>query len=301
MRWNDYRRSDNVANRRGEGGRSFGGLGGGGGAMAFMLLRAVFSRFGIVGVAVGIGGFFLLNAMGVNLLGGGGQTVASGSGGEAATSRYDEEIGAILATTEDVCTDAFAEAGLGDYPEPSLNLFAGGVSTGGCGFAGSAVGPFYCPGDQDIYIDTSFFDQLDRQLGAPGDFARAYVIAHEVGHHVQTVTGISDQIRQQQARAGQAEANQYQVRMELMADCFAGVWANRARALDGFALEEGDLQEGLRAANAIGDDTLQRNAGRRVSPDSFTHGSSEQRQRWLSIGYRSGDMQACDTLGADAL
>ena len=302
MRWDDYRQSDNVFDRRGEGGSRFGGGGGGGLAVGFMLLRFVFSRFGVGGVVVLVGGFFLLQMLGVNLLGGGGQMAAGGGGGASVNRAYDTEIATVLASTEDVWNQEFRELGLGDYPEPSLNLFAGGITTQGCGFASSAVGPFYCPADREIYIDTQFFDQLSRQLGAPGDFARAYVIAHEVGHHIQTVTGVSDQIRSQQARAGsKARANEYQVRMELMADCLAGVWARRAQSLDGFALEEGDIQEGLRAANAIGDDTLQRNAGRRVSPDSFTHGSSEQRQRWLSIGYRSGDMQACDTLNAQTL
>ena len=297
MRWNDNLRSDNIRNRRGEGGRSF-GAGAGGMGVAFMALRFVFSRFGLGGVALLVGGFFLLNMMGVNLLGGGG-VGAVGGGGQAApgaTSRYDEEISAVLASTERVWTDQFARYDLGDYPEPVLNLFSGGIQTQGCGFASSAVGPFYCPGGRQIYIDTDFFDQLDRQLGAPGDFARAYVVAHEVGHHVQTVTGVSDQIRQMQASSrSQADQNEAQVRMELMADCFAGVWASNAAA-SGLQLEEGDIQEGLRAANEIGDDTLAREAGRRVSPDSFTHGSSEQRRRWLEIGYRSGDMQACDTM-----
>ena len=301
MRWEDYRSSDNVFNRRGEGGSRGAGFGGaGGGMMAFMLLRMIFSRFGIGGVVVAVGGFLLLSAVGLNPLtgGGGGQAVSTGPAGQAPTSRYDAEITAILATTEDVWNTAFAERGA-DYPEPALNLFAGGIQAGGCGFASSAVGPFYCPANREIYIDTGFFEQLERQLGAPGDFARAYVIAHEVGHHIQTVTGVSDDVRAQQARArSDAERNDYSVRLELMADCLAGVWARQAQGLDGFALEEGDIQEGLRAANAIGDDTLQRNAGRRVSPDSFTHGTSEQRQRWLSIGYRTGDMEACDTLSA---
>ena len=298
MRWDDYRQSDNVFDRRGEGGSRFGGGGGGGLMVGFMLLRFVFSRFGIGGVVVLVGGFFLLNMMGVNLLGGGGQMAAGGGGGAASVNRaYDTEIATVLASTEDVWNQQFQRAGLGDYPEPALNLFAGGITTQGCGFASSAVGPFYCPADREIYIDTQFFDQLSQRFGAPGDFARAYVIAHEVGHHIQTVTGISDEVRRAQARAGsQAEQNQYQGRMELMADCLAGVWARNAGAFQGFSLEEGDVQEGLRAAAAIGDDTLQREAGRRVSPDSFTHGSSEQRQRWLATGYETGDMQACDTL-----
>ena len=298
MRWDDYRRSDNVFDRRGEGGSRFGGGGGGGLMIGFMLLRMIFSRFGIGGVVVAVGGFFLLSMLGINPLSGGGQMAAGGGGGGANVNRaYDAEIGAVLASTEDVWTQQFQQNGIGAYPAPKLNLFAGGVSTQGCGFASSAVGPFYCPADREIYIDTQFFDQLAQRMGAPGDFARAYVVAHEVGHHIQTVTGISDQVRRAQSQArSQAEQNDYSVRLELMADCLAGVWARQAGTFQGFELEEGDLQEGLRAANQIGDDTLQRNAGRRVSPDSFTHGTSEQRQRWLATGYQSGDMAACDTI-----
>ena len=300
MRWDDYRQSDNVFDRRGEGGARLGGGGGGGLAVGFMLLRFIFSRFGIVGVVVAIGGFFLLNMMGVNLLGGGGQMAAGGGSGAASANRaYDAEIGAVLASTEDVWNRQFQANGIGDYPEPKLNLFAGGVTTQGCGFASSAVGPFYCPADRMIYIDTQFFDQLSRQLGANGDFARAYVIAHEVGHHIQTVTGISDEVRRAQAGArSKAQQNEYSVRLELMADCFAGVWGRNAGAFEGFELEPGDVQEAMNAAAAIGDDTLQRNAGRRVSPDSFTHGTSEQRQRWFATGYETGDMSRCDTLNA---
>ena len=300
MRWEGFGQSDNVRNRRGEGGSAFGGGGGIGAGAVLMLVRFVFSRFGIVGVIVLIGGYFLLTSLGGGLVSQGGTQRASG--GEAPSSAYDREIGAVLLSTERVWTEQFQANGLGDYPEPNLNLFAGGIQTQGCGFANAAVGPFYCPGEREIYIDTGFFEQLDRQLGAPGDFARAYVIAHEVGHHLQTVTGLSDQVRRQQASArSEADANGYQVRMELMADCLAGVWARGVSNVEGFSLEEGDVQEGLRAAEAIGDDTLQRNAGRRVSPDSFTHGSSEQRQRWLSVGYRSGDMNACDTFAAEAI
>jgi len=297
MRWEDYRQSDNVFNRRDEGGSA---MGGGRGILAFLLLRVIFNRFGIGGVVVVVGGFFLLSALGINPLSSS-PSPATAPRGEI-TSRYDAEIGAVLAATEDVWTEQFRENGLGAYPAPRLNLFSGGVSTQGCGFANAAVGPFYCPGGQQIYIDTSFFDQLASRFDAPGDFARAYVIAHEVGHHIQTVTGISDQVRQQQARAGsEAERNLYSVRMELMADCLAGVWARQTAGLQGFSLEEGDIQEGLRAANAIGDDALQRQSGGRVVPDSFTHGTSEQRQRWLSTGYRTGDMNACDTFSAQSL
>lgn len=295
MRWDDYRQSDNVFNRRGEGGSRLGG-GGGNAFILIMLARFIFNRFGIGGVVVAGIGFLLLTQTG--LLSGGGQRVAgTPGGGGAVSSAYDAEIGAVLASTEDVWNREFQRLGLGDYPEPGLNLFAGGITTEGCGFASSAVGPFYCPADREIYIDTQFFDQLSGQLGAGGDFARAYVIAHEVGHHIQTVTGLSDEVRRAQASArSEAEQNEYSVRLELMADCLAGVWARQASSFQGFVLEEGDLQEGLRAASAIGDDTLQREAGRRVSPDSFTHGTSAQRQRWLATGYETGNLQACDTL-----
>jgi predicted metalloprotease len=263
--------------------------------LGFMLLRMVFTRFGIGGVVIAVGGFVLLSMLGVNPL-----TASGGGGGSSRVNdAYDQEIAAVLASTEDVWTQQFAANGLGDYPEPRLNLFAGGIQTQGCGFASSAVGPFYCPGGRQIYIDTGFFDQLANQLGAGGDFARAYVIAHEVGHHVQTVTGISQEVQRRQAAArSESERNAYSVRLELMADCFAGVWASNTAAQRGFDLEEGDLQEGLRAANAIGDDAL---SGGRARPDNFTHGTSEQRQRWLSTGYRTGDMNACDTLSGEAV
>lgn len=176
------------------------------------------------------------------------------------------------------------------FEQPTLHFYQGGTRSG-CGAAQSAMGPFYCPADQGIYIDTSFYDQMDRQLGAPGDFARYYVIAHEYGHHVQHMVGLADQVRSAQQRAGGGEANALQVRMELQADCYAGVWAGHHRDL----IESGDMEEGLTAASAIGDDTLQRNAGRQVSPESFTHGSSAQRMEWLKRGLETGNDEACDT------
>jgi predicted metalloprotease len=176
------------------------------------------------------------------------------------------------------------------FDQPTLHFYQGGTRSG-CGAAQSAMGPFYCPNDQGIYIDTSFYDQMARDLGAKGDFARYYVIAHEYGHHVQKLTGIADQIHSAQQQAGQAQANSLQVRMELQADCYAGVWAAQHRDL----IEPGDMEEGLTAAAAIGDDTLQRNAGQQVSPESFTHGSSEQRTQWLKRGIDTGNDEACDT------
>lgn len=175
------------------------------------------------------------------------------------------------------------------FEQPTLHFYQGGTRSG-CGAAQSAMGPFYCPADQGIYIDTSFYDQLAQQLGARGDFARYYVIAHEYGHHVQTLTGISSQVHSAQQQGG-AQANALQVRMELQADCYAGVWAGQHRDL----IEAGDMEEGLTAASAIGDDTLQRSAGRQVSPESFTHGSSAQRMEWLKRGLDTGNDEACDT------
>jgi len=289
MRYDDYGQSDNIRNRRGQGGGSQ--MGGGGAMLLVYLARFVMGRFGIGGVVVLIGGFFVLSSLGLNplTLTSGTQQAAPGDG------RYDRLVGATLKSTEDVFAEVFQENGLGAYPEPLLNFFSGGVQTNGCGFAKSAIGPFYCPADRQIYIDTSFFDLLSDRFGAPGDFAQAYVVAHEVGHHIQTVTGISERVRSAQARASsEAESNAYLVRLELMADCLAGVWAGRTA----IPLDQGDVEEALAAAEAIGDDTIQRRANGRVVPDSFTHGTSEQRARWFSVGYRSRDMKACDTMNA---
>jgi uncharacterized protein len=185
------------------------------------------------------------------------------------------------------------------YQEPRLVLFSGAVQSA-CGFAEAAVGPFYCPGDKKVYIDLAFYRDLRDRLGAPGDFAQAYVIAHEIGHHVQNLLGIADRVRAAQGRRGQTEANAMQVRMELQADCFAGVWANNAQRTRQ-VLEAGDIEEGLNAASAIGDDRLQRQSQGRVVPESFTHGSSAQRVRWFKRGIESGDPGQCDTFAASKL
>ncbi|WOI53150.1 neutral zinc metallopeptidase [Parvularcula sp. LCG005] len=290
MRWENQRRSQNIENRRGAA-RTAGGLG-----IAFTLLRFIFGRFGIMGIVVVVGAYFGLKAIGIDALsliaGGPAQTARQG---EEITSEYDDMVAAVLGGTEDVWTTVFREQGYGDYPEPTLAFFTQGVQTA-CGYAPSSVGPFYCPGDRNVYLDTSFFDELQRRFGVQGDFPPAYVIAHEVGHHVQTVLGISDQVRQAQRGASQTVSNQTQVRMELQADCFAGLWAHNWRQ----GLEEGDIQEAMRAAAAIGDDALQRQSGaRQVNPDSFTHGTSDQRMRWFSAGYQSGDFARCDTFSMD--
>ena len=286
MRWKDLRRSENVRDVRGAGGF-------GGGRMPLPGGR----RGGLGG---GIGLLVILGLM--YIVGGPDAVMQFFSGGAGAPSsdqgrpltandEVSDFVARVLGSTEDVWGSVFAQAGE-RYRAPELTIFSGSVRSA-CGFASAASGPFYCPSDQRVYLDTSFFDELAR-MGGPGDFAAAYVIGHEVGHHVQTLLGTSDQVRAAQQRAGEAGANRLQVAMELQADCFAGVWAYHANQTVR-VLEPGDVEEGLAAAQAIGDDRLQRNAGRAVTPDSFTHGSSADRQRWLSTGLRTGDASACDT------
>jgi hypothetical protein len=206
-------------------------------------------------------------------------------------------IGRVLGSTEDV----WAQTLQGRYREPKLVLFDGRVASA-CGYASSAVGPFYCPGDQQVYLDLSFFRELDRRFGAPGDFAQAYVVAHEIGHHVQNLLGVSDQVTAMQQRArSQEQANDLSVRLELQADCFAGVWASRAAQAGHYTLDPGDLEEGLRAAAAIGDDKIQEQSQGYVVPESWTHGSSDMRVRWLRQGLQSGDPATCDTFKAGRL
>jgi predicted metalloprotease len=241
-------------------------------------------------IAVLIGGPEALNV----LFSGGMPLDSTQTGTRSTAPANDTEtqfIASILGSTEDVWGGLFSGAGR-SYEAPLLTLFDGSVSSA-CGYASAASGPFYCPADRRVYLDTSFFDQLAR-MGGAGDFAQAYVIGHEVGHHIQNLLGTATRVRQQQQAVGETAANQLQVAMELQADCFAGVWAARADA-EHRVLEAGDVAEGLAAAAAIGDDTLQRNAGRRVTPDSFTHGSSAERQQWLTIGLRSGDPGTCST------
>jgi predicted metalloprotease len=210
----------------------------------------------------------------------------------AAENQLAEFVSKVLANTEDTWQELFRRGGK-SYRVPKLVLFTGAVESA-CGFAQSAVGPFYCPEDQKVYIDLGFYQELRDRFRAPGDFAQAYVIAHEVGHHVQNLLGISEKVQAARARAGQAQANRLSVRLELQADCFAGVWAHHAEKR-GHILEAGDLEEGLRAASAIGDDRLQRQTTGTVVPDSFTHGSSEQRVRWLRVGIETGDLNRCNT------
>ncbi len=228
-----------------------------------------------------------------------------GSGGQAQPSQpggQSDEMGTfvkrVLADTEDVWNRVFKSFGK-DYKEPRLVLFSGATPTA-CGTGMSAMGPFYCPLDQKIYVDLSFYEQLKRRFQAPGDFAQAYVIAHEVGHHVQKLLGIADKVQSLKSRMSERDSNALQVRMELQADCLAGVWANLNHQLNN-RLEQGDIEEGLNAASAIGDDMIQRKTQGHVVPDAFTHGSSAQRVRWFRQGFESGRMQNCDTFSADRL
>jgi predicted metalloprotease len=255
------------------------------------------------GVAVGGGGLgVVVLAVVVALLGGDPSVVfeqATPSSAPQTTPRSPQEdeladlASVVLADTEDTWNTIFQQELNADYPEPTLVLFTGQVESA-CGFAQAAVGPFYCPADEQIYIDLSFYDSLKNQLGAPGDFAQAYVIAHEVGHHVQNVLGISDEVRQAQQQSSQVQANDLSVRLELQADCLAGVWgyhAEQSRDL----LERGDIAEAVNAAGAIGDDNLQKQSRGYVTPDSFTHGTSEQRVRWFRRGIETGEIEQCDT------
>lgn len=295
MRFGDRETSENVESQRGQ---SFGGGGGGGlgGGAAGLIINLVASRFGIGGVIVVIVLFLLFGGGLGNLLGGGQQGVVSGpaattgqSAGEVCASDEITRFSCqVLRSTETQWAALFAEAGR-QYTPPRM-VFYSRQGRSGCGAADSAMGPFYCPADQRIYLDTEFFRELAQRFRAPGDFAQAYVIAHEVGHHIQTITGTANRIRAAQQAVSEAQGNALQVRMELQADCYAGVWAARERV----ALEEGDMEEGMTAAAAIGDDTLQRAAQGTVVPESFTHGTSAQRQEALMRGFRGGNPQACE-------
>ncbi len=270
MRWQRGRRSGNVEDRRG----SRVAVGGGIGALVLVVVGMLF---------------------GVDLSGlqtGAPSADVSPGRTSPAEDRLADFTSVVLGYTEDTWNGIFAEMNR-DYREPTLVLFSGAVQSA-CGFAQAAVGPFYCPADEKVYIDLSFYEDLQRRFQAPGDFAQAYVIAHEVGHHVQNLLGISDEVHRAQQSSGQAEANRLSVRLELQADCLAGIWANRTNE-GRQILESGDVEEGLTAAAAIGDDRLQRQNQGYVAPESFTHGSSEQRVRWFRRGLESGDPEVCDT------
>ncbi len=278
MRTTGRRRSTNIDDRRGSrGGRGL-AIGGGLGTLVLVLI-ASFLGVDPSAILPQDGGAPVPNE----------QTGPIQESPQEAQQRETAEV--TLASTEDTWNALFQEAGY-NYREPTLTFFRDGVQSA-CGFAQSAVGPFYCPADQQLYLDFSFFDELGSRFGAPGDFAQAYVIAHEVGHHVQTLLGVSERVQGLRQRVSQEDANALSVRMELQADCFAGVWAYYA-AQDNL-LETGDVEEGLQAASAVGDDTIQRRSQGRVVPESFTHGSAAQRVSWFRRGLQSGDPDQCDT------
>ena len=297
MKWEGNRESDNVEDRRGDDGGdgSGGGFGGGG------LLGGRNIGIGTIVVALVGGWMFGINPLTIlGMLSGGGAPTAqvqqqTPAHRPPADDRMAAFVSTVLADTEDVWKAVFSKGG-SSYREPRLVLFRGATQTA-CGQGQAAMGPFYCPGDQKVYIDLGFYETLKNQLGAPGDFAQAYVIAHEVGHHVQNLLGISSKMEQMRGRVSKVEYNALSVKLELQADCFAGVWAHHAQSARQI-LEQGDVEEAMNAAARIGDDALQRSSGGAVVPDSFTHGTSAQRQRWFSIGLKNGGVKACDTFGA---
>ncbi|MCA6214933.1 neutral zinc metallopeptidase [Ideonella sp. B7] len=295
MRWQGNRESDNVEDRRDDGASGGGGMlpiGGRGLSLGGIVLALLASWI------LGVNPLTLLG-----LLNGGGlpQGAPVATQPKPHQAPNDEEarfVTTVLASTEDVWSAVFAQAGK-TYEKPTLVLFRGTTPTA-CGAGEAAMGPFYCPGDRQVYIDLSFYDTLRQQLGAPGDFAQAYVIAHEVGHHVQNLLGITGKVDALRARQGEAQANATSVRVELQADCLAGVWAQHAQAQLNW-LEQGDVEEALNAASHIGDDALQQAAQGRVVPESFTHGSSQQRVSWFRRGLSQGHLSDCDTFAARSL
>ena len=296
MRMDDQRESDNLEDRRGS---NYGGGGGG--------LRLGGGRLGLGTIAIALVASYFLGINPLTVLsmlsgGGGMPTIEQSAPPPAHKPPANDEtaifVSKVLASTEDTWNEVFRASGR-QYEEPKLVLFSG-VTPTACGTGQSAMGPFYCPGDQKVYIDLTFFRELKSRFKAPGEFAQAYVVAHEVAHHVQNQLGIADKVSEARQRAGKAEANALSVRMELQADCLAGVWGKHTDTMKG-VLEPGDLEAALNAASAIGDDRLQQQTQGRIVPESFTHGSSEQRVRWFKRGFESGDMSQCNTFKAAKL
>ena len=285
MKWEGHRQSDNVEDRR----SARAAAGGGGRTIGVGTIIIVLIAWGVFGVNP-------LTTLG--LLSGEGNPQVQQPGPASAPPQGDRQaafVSTVLASTEEVWAELFQRGGA-QYQQPKLVLFRGSTPTA-CGTGQSAMGPFYCPADHKVYLDMEFFDTLQHQLGAPGEFARAYVIAHEVGHHVQTLLGATARVDAQRGRVSQREYNALSVRLELQADCYAGIWAQHAQQARNW-LQQGDLEAALNAAEQIGDDTLQRQQSGTVRPDAFTHGSSAQRMRWFTQGYQSGQVQACDTFRA---
>ncbi len=299
MKWQGRRQSSNIEDRRGQGGPRM-GAGGFNPLLIGPLVRILFSKTGLILVGVFLVGSVLLGYNPLNLIGG----MLGGGGGQGFTSENyapsaeEEEMATfaatILADTEDVWNRQIQ-----GYREPTLVFFTGSVSSA-CGSASSATGPFYCPADEKLYLDLSFFQDMETKLRAGGDFAYAYVIAHEVGHHIQKIMGITDEVHNLRGRVSEKEYNQNSVRLELQADFLAGVWAHHSQQ-SAAMMEAGDLEEALNAANAIGDDRLQKQSTGRVVPDSFTHGTSAQRMKWFKKGFETGDLRQGDTFGTDDL
>lgn len=281
MRWKGMRQSSNVEDRRGGGGKIIGG------GIGVIIIAAIVYFMGGDPTEV------LQQAGAVTE-----QSSSQPYEGTAAEEESKQFVGAVLASTEDVWIAKFKEMG-DQYQEPTLVLFSGSVQ-GGCGSASSATGPFYCPADNKLYIDLSFYNELKNRFNAPGDFAMAYVVAHEVGHHIQNLLGISGDVQKMRGRISQADYNRLSVKLELQADFLAGVWAHYADNMQG-VVEEGDIYEALNAANAIGDDRLQKQAQGHVVPDAFTHGTSEQRMYWFKKGYESGNIKDGDTFSDPSL
>jgi predicted metalloprotease len=291
MRWKRGRRSDNVVDARGSGGRRMGGGKG--------LTLAGVAIVVVLGLLSGQDPMQILGQLAGQAMQGGTVNTPQSGTSPATNDEQSEFVRAVLGDTEDTWREIFQGAQQ-QYRDPTLVLFSGGVNSA-CGFANSAVGPFYCPGDQRVYIDLAFFRELEQRFGAAGDFAQAYVIAHEVGHHVQTLLGVSAKVNAARQRGERVEgATGLLVRQELQADCLAGVWAYHGQRRHDW-LEPGDIEEALNAANAIGDDRLQKQARGQVVPDSFTHGTSEQRVRWFKTGFDGGDVGRCDTFKAARL
>ena len=295
MRWDGNRESDNVEDRRSDSG----GGGGGGGMIGGRSIGIGTVVIALIGW--GVFGINPLTTIGM-LSGGSSQPQVQQQQGPAQKPPADDKqakfVSVVLASTEDVWTKIFQQGGA-QYRDPKLALFRGAVPPP-CGTGQSAMGPFYCPGDQKVYLDMNFFDTLSRQLGAPGDFARAYVIAHEVGHHVQTLLGTTAKVDNMRGRVSQRDQNALSVRLELQADCYAGIWANHSQQAKNW-LDQGDIESAMNAAQKIGDDTLQRQQTGTVRPDGFTHGSSAQRVRWFTTGLKTGSVQSCDTFNTQSL
>jgi predicted metalloprotease len=283
MRWGDLRRSENVEDRRGMGGG--GGFRGGGLGIGGLII------VGLLAWATGIDPRIILGGLEMVQ---GPQTQQEGKQGTPA-DEVGQFVSSVLGSTEDVWQQIFQQNNQ-TYRPPRLVLYSGATPSA-CGMGQAAMGPFYCPPDQRVYLDTAFFREMERRFQAAGDFAAAYVVAHEVGHHVQNLLGIMDRVMQERQRVSKSESNALSVRTELQADCFAGVWAHHAKQ----SLEPGDIEEAINAATAIGDDKLQEQSQGRVVPDSFTHGSSEQRVRWFKTGFESGQVRSCNTFAATNL